>query len=293
MPSAHSVVHINLAPVPAVLLAMVSVQSGAALATGMFPAVGPIGAVALRIVLSALILLAVFRPPFRSLTRSQWVTVIPFGMALAIMNMSFYLAIARIPLGLAVALEFTGPLTVAVLGSRQVKDFMWVLLAAAGIVLLTPWGGSHNINAAGAMLALVAGACWAIYIVLGRRVYHLFPGGTGVAAGMLFAALTILPIVLAGKSLARVNANLLWQGLAVAVLSSALPYSLEMIGLRAMPARTFGILMSMEPAVAALCGMLFLRERLNAPEWLAIALVIAASAGTTLTGEKGGVPLDA
>jgi len=293
MPRARSVVRIHLPPVPAVLLAMVSVQSGAALATGMFPAVGPIGAVALRIVLSALILLAVFRPPLRSLKLSQWQVVIPFGIALGIMNMSFYLAIARIPLGLAVALEFTGPLAVAVLGSRQVKDFMWVLLAATGIVLLTPWGGSHNINGAGAMLALLAGACWAIYIILGRRVYHLFPGGTGVATGMLFASLTILPIVFADRGLARLNVNLLGQGLAVAILSSALPYSLEMIGLRAMPARTFGILMSMEPAVAAVCGMLFLRERLNAPEWLAVALVIAASAGTTLGGEKGEVPLDA
>jgi inner membrane transporter RhtA len=209
------------------------------------------------------------------------------------MNLSFYLAIARIPLGLAVALEFTGPLAVAVIGSRHAKDFLWVLLAACGIVLLTPWGGSHNVSGAGATFALLAGVCWAIYIVLGRRVYRLFPGGAGVATGMLFAAVAILPIVLASGSLTRLNANLFWQGVAVAILSSALPYSLEMIGLRAMPARTFGILMSMEPAVAALCGMAFLREHLTAPQWLAIALVITASAGTTLAGEKREVPLDA
>jgi inner membrane transporter RhtA len=259
----------------------------------MFPALGPIGAVGLRIVLSAVILLAIFRPPLLSLTFSQWQAVIPFGVALGTMNMSFYLAIARIPLGLAVALEFTGPLAVAVLGSRRANDFLWVLLAATGIVLLTPWGGSHNVSGAGAALALAAGVCWAVYIVLGRRVYHLFPGGTGVAAGMLFAALTITPIVLATRSLDRINLNLFGQGLAVAILSSALPYSLEMIGLRAMPARTFGILMSMEPAVAALCGLVFLREHLSGPQWLAILLVITASAGTTLTKEKPGVPLDA
>jgi inner membrane transporter RhtA len=291
MTSATSLTRIKLPPFPAVVLAMLSVQSGAALATSLFPALGPIGAVGLRIVLSAVILLFIFRPPLRSLTRSQWQAVIPFGVALGTMNMSFYLSIARIPLGLAVALEFTGPLAVAVLGSRRAKDFLWVMLAAIGIVLITPWGGSHNVNTAGALLALAAGVCWAIYIVLGRRVYRLFPGGTGVATGMLFAALTITPIVLETRSLDRLNVGLFGQGVAVAILSSALPYSLEMIGLRAMPARTFGILMSMEPAIAALCGLLFLREHLSGPQWLAIALVIAASAGTTLTKEK--VPLDA
>ena len=208
MASATSIVRIKLPPLPAVLLAMVSVQSGAALATGMFPALGPIGAVALRIVLSAAILFAIFRPTLRSLNFSQWRVVVPFGIALGTMNMTFYLAIARIPLGLAVALEFTGPLSVAVLGSKRAIDFLWVLLAAAGIVLLTPWGGSHNVDGTGAMLALLAGVCWAIYILLGRRVYRLFPGGTGVATGMLLASLTILPIVLAAGSLERVNASL-------------------------------------------------------------------------------------
>jgi inner membrane transporter RhtA len=293
MPTASAAVRLNLPPVPAVLVAMVSVQGGAALATGMFPALGPIGAVTLRIVFSALILLAVFRPALGALDRPQWQAAIPFGMALGTMNLTFYLAIARIPLGLAVALEFTGPLLVAVLGSRQAKDFLWVGLAGCGIVLLTPWGGSHNVNGAGAMFALLAGACWAIYIVLGRRVYRMFPGGSGVAVGMLFAALTVLPIALASGGLTRLHMPLLLQGVAVAVLSSALPYSLEMIGLRAMPARTFGIFMSMEPAVAALCGLLFLREHLNVHQWVAIALVIAASAGTTLAGEKRDVGLDA
>jgi inner membrane transporter RhtA len=293
MASAPSLVRVKLPPLPAVLLAMVSVQSGAALATGMFPALGPIGAVGLRIVLSALILLMIFRPSFRSLTRSQWQVIVPFGMALGTMNTSFYLAIARIPLGLAVALEFTGPLAVAVLGSKQAKDFLWVLLAAGGIILLTPWGGSHNVSGAGAALALLAGVCWATYILLGRRVYRQFPGGTGVATGMLFASLTILPLVVAKGSLAHLTVNLLWQGIAVAILSSAVPYSLEMIGLRAMSARTFGILMSMEPAVAALCGLLFLHEHLSFPQWLAIALVITASTGTTLEKQKTEVPLDA
>lgn len=293
MASAPGITRVKLPPFPAVLLAMVSVQSGAALATGMFPALGPIGAVGMRIVLSALILLAVFRPPLHSLSFSQWRVVVPFGMALGIMNMTFYLAIARIPLGLAVALEFTGPLAVAVFGSRRITDFVWVAFAAAGIVLLTPWGGSHNVNGAGALLALLAGVCWAIYILLGRRVYRSFPGGTGVATGMLFAALTIAPIVIEQRSLARLDATLMWQGLAVAILSSALPYSLEMIGLRAMPARTFGILMSMEPAIASLCGMLFLREHLTATQWLAVALVITASTGTTLAKGKTDVPLDA
>ncbi|MDQ2711173.1 MAG: DMT family transporter [Acidobacteriota bacterium] len=277
---------ISLPPLPAVLLGMVSVQGGAALAKGLFPVLGPVGTVSLRIALSALILTLVYRPSFGSFGPQQWRAVVPYGVVLGMMNLSFYLALARIPLGLAVTLEFTGPLAVAVFASRRVQDFLWILLAATGIALIAPWSAGSNVDGHGVLLALVAGVCWALYIVLGARVSRLFASGAGVATGMWFATLAILPVTLGTHSLTHVNSKLLIAGLGVAILSSALPYSLEMIGLRAMPARTFGILMSVEPAIGALSGMVFLRERLSLQQWLAVLLVISASAGSTLTTRK-------
>jgi inner membrane transporter RhtA len=292
MPSSPKEVHSPVPPLPAVFLAILSVQGGAALAKGMFPLVGPAGTVSLRIILSACMLLLLFRPRLNRMSAAQWKAIVPYGIAMGAMNFSFYLALARIPLGLAVALEFTGPLAVAVLGSRRAPDFLWALLAATGIILLTPWSGTTNVNAAGALLALLAGACWGIYIVLGRRVSHLFSAGTGVATGMLCASLSILPVTIFSHTVAKLTPSLFLSGLGVAALSSALPYALELIALRAIPARTFGILMSVEPAVAALCGLLFLHERLNASQILAIGLVMAASAGTTLTAQRADAPVE-
>lgn len=285
----------SLPPVPAILLAIVSVQGGAALAKDLFPALGAVGTAAVRITLSALVLLAAFRPPLGRLTRAQWAAVVPYGVVLGAMNCTFYLALARIPLGLAVTLEFLGPLAVAVLGGRRLMDFLWVVLAAVGIALLAPWDrtSAHALDPVGVALALFAGACWGAYILLGGRVSRRLSEGEGVATGMLFAALTILPFALAGGVLGRLTPGLLGAGLGVALLSSALPYTLELAALRVLPSRTFGILMSLEPAVAALAGLLFLRERLTPGQWAALALVSAASAGATLTARRMAAPLEA
>lgn len=272
-------------PVPAVLGAIVSVQGGAALAKGLFPALGATGTAGLRIGLSALMLLAAFRPPLARLGAAQWRVIVPFGVALGTMNAVFYLALARIPLGLAVTVEFIGPLSVAVYGSRRALDLLWVAMAAGGIALIAPWGGS-GLDPLGILFALIAGVCWAIYIVLGGRLSRLVAGGAAVSAAMAVATLTILPVAIAGGGLARLTPPLFLSAVAVALLSSALPYSLEMIALRALPSRTFSILMSLEPAVAALAGIVFLGERLFGTQWLAIVLVILASIGATMTSRE-------
>ncbi|QRN98217.1 DMT family transporter [Archangium violaceum] len=285
---------LTLPPIPAVLLSMVSIQGGAALAKGLFPALGATVTAGLRLTLAALVLLAVFRPPLARLSRAQWAAVIPYGVALGAMNLTFYLAIARIPLGLGVTLEFVGPLVLAVAGSRRLLDFLWVVVAAAGIVLLTPWSGTPGaLDMTGVLLALFAGACWAAYILLGGRLSRLLPEGQGVAVGMVFATFTVLPFVLTSVGEARFTPALLLAGLGVAILSSALPYTLEMIALRALPSRTFGILMSLEPAVGTLMGLVFLGERLTLLQWLAVGLVSAASAGSTLTARRVPPPIEA
>lgn len=269
-------------PLPAVLVAIVSLQAGAALAKGLFPVLGAAGTAGVRIGLSALLLLAAFRPPLGRLSRAQWRAVVPYGITLGVMNLLFYLALARVPLGLAVTLEFIGPLGVAVAHSRRPLDLVWVAMAAAGIVLIAPWQ-SHGIDPAGAALALAAGCCWATYIVLGGRLARVLTGGSAVAAGMLVASLTIVPLLLPGAMRVSITWPLLGTGVLVALLSSALPYTCEMVALRTMPARTFSIIMSLEPAVAALCGVIFLGERLAPVQWLSVALVIGASAGAAMT----------
>jgi inner membrane transporter RhtA len=285
---------LTLPPIPAVILAVVSVQGGAAFAKDVFPALGSVGTAGLRISLSALMLLAAVRPPLTRLTRAQWSAVIPYGVVLGTMNLSFYVALARIPLGLAVTLEFVGPLSLAVFGSRRTLDFVWALLAAVGILLIAPWRqGAGAPDLLGVLLALFAGACWAAYIVLGGRVSRVFPGAQGVATGMMFAALTVLPFSFAQGLAARVTPPLFAAGLAIALLSSALPYSLEMMALRVLPSRTFGILMSLEPAVAALAGFVFLHEQLTVTQWLALVFVSAASAGTALTARRVAPPVEA
>ena len=277
--------------VPAILLLLVaiaSVQAGASLAKELFPGLGPSGTSGLRLVFASLLLLAAFRPrPWRFGAR-QWRAVAPYGVALGGMNVAFYEALARIPLGLAVTLEFVGPLGVALFGSRRPADFAWVILAGAGIALIAPWEGSAAaVDPLGVALALLAGGCWAAYIVAGGRVSSVLTEGESVTAGMLVATLVVLPFALADGLLHRATAPLLGLGLAVAVVGSALPYTLEMFALKALPARTFGILMSLEPAVAALAGLVFLRERLTPTQWLAVACVCAASAGAALGARPG------
>ncbi len=272
-------------PIPAIVGGIVSVQAGAALAKGLFPALGPVGTVGLRVGLSAIMLVAAFRPRLRALSPAQWRAVIPYGLVLGTMNIVFYLSLSRIPLGVAVTVEFVGPLAVAVFGSRRAVDIAWVVFAAAGIALITPWTGGGT-DPLGVLLALAAGGCWAAYILLGGRLSRLMPGGASVATGMVIACFVALPVAFTTGGFARLTPPLFVAGIGVALLSSAIPYTLEMIALKGLPARTFGILMSLEPAVAALLGLVFLHELLSFRQWLAVALIIAASTGSTLTSRR-------
>lgn len=239
-----------------VLLSILSVQAGAAVAKGIFPQLGPINTAALRIFFSAIILIIVNRPRLKALTPAQWKAVIPYGLTLGAMNLVFYMAIARIPLALGVALEFIGPLVLAIMGSRRAIDFLWIVLAAVGLALITPW--THNgIDIIGAALALLAGALWAVYIILGGRVSKIMDSGKAVAIGMIFASLIILPAAMVDGLLVRFQPKLFLPALCLALFSSAIPFTLEMRALRTLPARTFSILMSLEPAVAAVSGLVF------------------------------------
>lgn len=271
--------------VPAVLLSIISVQGGAAIAKGLFPVLGAAGTTSLRIGLSALVLLAVVRPRLGQLRAAQWRAVVPYGLALGGMNFLFYCALARIPLGLAVTLEFVGPLGLALAGARRWVDAAWVLLAAVGIALIAPWSGA-GLDWLGLGFALAAGACWAVYIVLGQRTAQVLPGSAAVAVGMLFATLPVLPFGLASGSWHLLTPQLLGLGALLALFSSILPFTLEMKALRTLPTRTFSILMSLEPAAAALSGWLLLGERLSAGQWAAVGCVVLASVGTTLSSSE-------
>lgn len=270
-------------PIGLLLLAMVSVQVGASLAKQLFPIVGPQGAAALRLVLSAAMLLVVWRPWRIPLSRRGALAIGAYGVSLGLMNLSFYLALDTIPLGVAVALEFTGPLGLALLSSRRPVDFAWIVLAAAGVLLLTPIGPeAARLDPRGALLAVVAGGFWALYIVFGRVVGG---GDRGQAAslGLAVAALAGAPWGI-GQVAPHLTAPLvIGLGVAVALLSSAIPYSFELVALAKLPTRTFGILMSLEPAIAAVSGLVILGERLGALQWAAIAGVVAASAGSAAT----------
>lgn len=269
-------------PIALLLVAMVSIQAGAALAKALFPAVGAAGATALRLVLATLILVAVFRPWRARVTRSHWPLLAFYGASLGLMNLMFYKALETVPLGIAVALEFTGPLAVALFGSRHLRDVVWVALAVLGLVLLVPEQGAHALDPAGAAYALGAGACWAMYIVFGQKAGNAH-GPQTVALGSCIAAAVAVPFGVAHAGAALLAPALLPVALAVALLSTAIPYSLEMVALTKLPTRTFGMLMSLEPAIATLCGLLFLHERLSLPQWLAIVAIIVASAGAAMT----------
>ncbi len=273
----------DIPPIPAVLLAIISVQAGAAVAKGIFPLLGPIGTTTLRIVLSAIVLMAFNRPNLRAFNGTQWKLVTLYGITLGAMNLSFYLSLARIPLGLAVTLEFLGPLTLALITSRKPVDFLWILLAALGIVLIAPWSGESNIDLIGALLAVLAGVFWALYIVIGGKTSKVMQSKDAVSIGMSMASLVILPFAIFLGNFQELNPKILLFGLCVALLSGVIPFTLEMKALKHLPAKTFSILMSLEPAVAAFCGLIFLHETLTFSEWSAVALVIAASAGATLS----------
>jgi inner membrane transporter RhtA len=258
--------------------AVSSVQLGAALAKSIFDEVGSGGAVFLRVLFAAVVLALLWRPRVRGLDRRELWLVLLFGLSLAGMNFSIYSAIDRIPLGVAVTFEFIGPLGVAVFGSRRRLDLVWVVLAATGILLLSDFGGG-SLDGLGVAFALIAGGFWAAYILLSARVGQVFPGGDGLALAMIVAVVPLAPVGIAQGGSDLLVPWILAVGFAAGMLSSALPYTLELEALRRLPTGVFGVLMSLEPAVAALAGFVILGEDLLAREVVAILLVVAASAG--------------
>ncbi|MFJ8230694.1 EamA family transporter [Streptomyces sp. NPDC094448] len=278
----------QLGPVGLVVAGALSVQFGAAVAVLLMDEVGPTGVVTLRLVLAALVMLAVCRPRLRGHSRADWGTVIAFGLAMGGMNILFYQAVDRIPLGPAVTLEVLGPLALSVIVSRRLVNLVWAGLALAGVLLLSGMfpglgGGVGGLDPVGAAYALGAGAMWAAYIVFSARTGRRFPQADGLALAFGVAAVLSLPFGIAGAGTLLADPVVIGLGLAVALMSSVLPYTLELLALRRLPASTFAVMMSLEPAVACLAGFLVLRQALSVTDALAIALVIAASVGAVRT----------
>jgi inner membrane transporter RhtA len=283
----------HLLPYAALFGAIVTLCVGTSFAKTLFPLVGAQGVSAYRVGFSALILLAVWRPWKHPLSRADLTKVAMYGAVMGLMNLCFYMAIRTIPLGLAIAIEFVGPLAVAVASSRKLIHFVWIGLAVLGLGLLLPIDpGAARLDPVGVGFACVAAVMWALYIILGKRTGHLH-AGRSVALGMSTAALIVAPIGIASAGAALFQPKLIALGLVVAVLSSAIPYSLEMIALRGIPKRSFGVMLSAEPAVGALAGLVILHERLVLTQWLAIAAIVAASVGTILTTPPETVAADA
>ncbi len=273
-----------LMPVGAALLAMVFIQAGASIIKGLFPLVGTQGATTLRLAFSSLMMLLIWRPWRTPVTRGRWRWIIAYGAVLGIMNSLFYQSLARIPLGIAVALEFTGPLGLALLSSRRALDFLWVMLAIGGIYLLLPISpAGAALDPVGVSFAFGAGVCWALYIAFGQKAGQGGGSGPAVVYGSLVGTLVVLPVGAAQALHGLSLPNVLPSVLAVALLSSAIPYSLEMVAMTRLPSKTFGVLMSVEPGIGALVGFLLLHERMNALQVIAVLLIIAASVGTVLT----------
>ncbi|GAC1350746.1 MAG: DMT family transporter [Ktedonobacteraceae bacterium] len=271
---------VSLPPTVLVLLSIFSVQLGAALAKSLFQEIGSAGTVFLRVSLAAIVFLLFWRPRLQQYTRTDYALVVLFGITIACMNTAFYAAIARIPLGIAVTLEFVGPLGVSLFASRQRRDLLWTGLAAGGVILLAPFG-NVVIDPLGVGLALLAGSCWAAYILLNVRIGRAFPGGAGLALSMTVAALVlILPGIASGGS-KLLEPRVLLVGAGMAILSTIIPFSLELEALRQLPARVFGVLMSLEPAIAALIGFVVLKETVGLRALVALILIMLASGGVS------------
>jgi inner membrane transporter RhtA len=266
-------------PTLLVLASIASVQFGAAFAKTLFDELGAGGTVFLRTLVAAIVLALIWRPRLAGHDRGELGLALVFGLVLAAMNFCFYSSIERIPLGIAVTFEFVGPLGVAVFSSRRPLDLLWVLLAAAGILLLSDLGSGGGLDRLGVALALLAGALWAAYILLSARMGRVFPGGAGLAIAMVVATVPLAPVGIADGGSQLLVPEVLLAGVGVGLLGSAIPYALELEALRTLPVGVFGVLMSLEPAVAALAGFLVLGEGLVTRELVAIALVVAASAG--------------
>ena len=282
---------VQVAATGALVGGMLSVQIGASLAKLLFPVLGAPGTASLRVLLACLILLPALRlgrrRPFAWPDRHALGSVLAYGLCLGVMNSVFYAALSRLPLGVTVAIEFVGPLSLAVLGSRRPVDLLWIALAVGGLVLLLqPWrmpGAAHRLDPLGVLLALVAGLAWALYILAGRRVGSRMGGITATALGMAVASLMLLPFAAHALPLALSRPPVLLAAAGMALLSSAIPYTIEMMAMRRMSMRGFSILMSLEPAIAALTGLVLLGEHLSPLRWLAIAGIIAAWVGSAAT----------
>jgi len=265
---------------------MVSLAVGTSFAKQMFPVIGAEGTAALRVSLSALILLCVWRPWRFRLSRADAARVLLYGLVLGLMNLTFYLSLRTIPLGPAIAIEFAGPLVLALIHARRWIHFLWVGFAVAGLGLLLPLrGGIHALDPVGVAFAAAAGLFWALYIIFGKSLSHMH-AGQSVALGMSTAAIVILPFGIISAGTALLLPSVLFLGLGVALLSSALPYSLEMIALRHIPERTFGVMLSAEPAIGAIAGMVILHEQLSGLQWFAIGCIVIASIGALMTTES-------
>ncbi|MDR0219721.1 MAG: threonine/homoserine exporter RhtA [Enterobacteriaceae bacterium] len=276
-----------LFPVVLLLLSMTSIQAGASLAKTVFPVIGAPGVTALRLALGTIILFLIFKPWRLKFQRSSLFPLLAYGISLGGMNYLFYLSLSRIPLGIAVALEFTGPLAVAMFSSRRPLDFLWIVLVIAGLSFLLPIGNDvSTLDPIGILYALGAGFFWALYIIFGQRAGAGY-GAATVSIGSLIAAFIFFPVGLiqTGPEL-LFNASLLPVALGIAILSTAFPYTLEMIALTRLPAKTFGTLMSLEPALGALSGIIFLGEHLTSTQWLALFCIICASIGSTSTAKR-------
>lgn len=274
-------------PLLAVLGSVTALGIGTSFAKQLFPQVGSLGTSALRVGFSALLLLLLWRPWRWPLSGADAKSLLRYGMALGCMNLMFYQSLQTIPFGVAVAIEFSGPLAVAMWSSRKPIDFVWVALAVLGLGLLLPLGHDvTQLDPTGVAFALGAAVCWAAYIVFGKRLGHLHAGHS-VALGLSVAALTVVPFGVWHAGSALLDPHIVLFGLGVAAVSSAIPISLEMVALKRLPQEAFGIMTSLEPAVAALLGLLMLGEHLSALQWLAIVLVMCAAAGSSVTASRG------
>lgn len=278
-----------------ILIAMLSIQFGASVAKKLFPQAGPAGTSMLRVNFATLILFLIWKPWKFHFTKKQMLTFFYYGASLGMMNLTFYIALERIPLGIAVALEFSGPLVLALLSSKRWTDLLWAVCAAAGIWFILPMTNIQgSLDPLGIFFALLAGVFWALYIIYGKASGKVGHSGLVTAWGMFFAGLVIIPfgLFINGHQVLvpEFFRDHLPIGLSIAVLSSALPYSLEMMAMKNIPSNTFGILMSLEPAIASFMGLLFLKEKLTFFQVLGIACIILASAGTTWSTSRKKIP---